>query len=355
VSSAAPTSVVGADLRTLLPAKPMLVVGGYGYRNAGDEAILAGLLRLTGHDGVTVVSRAPAETSAIHGVESIPIRAATAAMARHRGLLIGGGGLFGRDMGLLGRLLPLGGLVAATAGRDVALFGIGVDREMPRAVRRLVGLLGRRARSVVVRDVESEAVLAELGIGAVVAPDLSSLVASAGPLVGRRVLEAAGLRPDGRPVVGLAITAVDRALAERVEEAVLASVDALPDVDFALLPMSRHPFVPAHNDALLASRLLAARPRLRLVQPPDDTSALLGVYEAFSAAVCMRYHSLLFAERAGIPIVPIAYAEKGWHWLAERELPSVDPSPEGLAAAVRSALESSRAATPSARRRVAAA
>jgi polysaccharide pyruvyl transferase WcaK-like protein len=50
-----------------LPAKPLLIVGGYGYRNAGDEAILAGLLEVTGRDGVTVVSRSPAETAASHG------------------------------------------------------------------------------------------------------------------------------------------------------------------------------------------------------------------------------------------------------------------------------------------------
>jgi polysaccharide pyruvyl transferase WcaK-like protein len=120
---------------------------------------------------------------------------------------------------------------------------------------------------------------------------------------------------------------------------VLAAVDAMPEVDFALLPMSRHPFVPAHNDELLCRRLIEARPRLRLVVPPDETPALLGVFEALAAAVCMRYHGLLFAERAGIPLVPIAYAEKCRHWLAERELSEVEPTPEALIAALRAAVE----------------
>jgi len=347
--------LAGTEIQRLLPRKPLLIVGGYGYRNAGDEAILDGLLRLTGRDGVTVVSRAPAETQAIHGVRSIPVRAAAAAVATHRGLVIGGGGLFGRDMGMLGRLLPLAGLLANAGGREVALVGIGVDREMPRSARLLLGRLGRHARAVVVRDVASRQVLAELGIGATLAPDLSSLVESAGPAAGRRLLEAAGLHPARRPVVALALTGVDAALAARVEAALVAAVDALPEVDFALVPMSRHPFVAAHNDELLGRRLAAARPRLRIVAPPDDTARLLGLFEACSAAVCMRYHSLLFAERAGIPIVPIAYAEKCRHWLGERGLREVDPSPAAIVEALHAALgPSQRAAQLPRRARVAA-
>jgi polysaccharide pyruvyl transferase WcaK-like protein len=258
-------------------------------------------------------------------------------------------------MGLLGRMLPLAGFVGSAIGREVALVGIGVDREMPSATRLLLRLLARRARSVVVRDAQSQAVLAELGIEAVVAPDLSSLVASAGPLCGRRLLEAEGMRPARRPVVGLALTAVDLFLADRLETAVVGAVDTMPDVDFALLPMSRHPFVAAHNDEILARRLIAARPRLRIVTPPDDTAALLSLFDSFSAAVCMRYHSLLFAERSGIPIVPIAYAEKCRHWLEERGLPSVEPSAEGLVAALRTALRGSSGAAPAPRRSRAAA
>ena len=48
------------------------MVGAYGYRNVGDEAILAGLLTTLGGRRVTVVSRSPAETSALHGVPAIP-------------------------------------------------------------------------------------------------------------------------------------------------------------------------------------------------------------------------------------------------------------------------------------------
>ena len=91
-------------------ADPILVLGGYGYRNAGDEAILASILRSLDGRRVTVLSRTPAETTAMHGVRSLPVTAAARALASHRTVLIGGGGLFGRDMGSLGRLLPAYGL-----------------------------------------------------------------------------------------------------------------------------------------------------------------------------------------------------------------------------------------------------
>jgi polysaccharide pyruvyl transferase WcaK-like protein len=320
-----------------LPKNPALIVGGYGYRNVGDEAILAGLLRLLGRDDVTVVSRTPAETAARHGARSVGILKAIPALRRHRSVVIGGGGLFGRDMGLVGRLLPLFGLLAVAIGRDVAIVGVGIDAAMPRGVAFLTRALARRATVIVVRDRASADRLAALGVSAAVRPDLSTLAPSAGRIAGMRTLRASGLDPRQRPVVGLCLTGVNPAVVEPVVTAILAAVDALPSTDFFLVPMSRHPFVAAHNDEVLARRLIASRPRLRLLET-DDPSAVLGVFEALSAAVCMRYHSLLFAERAGIPIVPIAYTEKCLHWLTERGLEPIEPSAAALTAEIERAV-----------------
>jgi polysaccharide pyruvyl transferase WcaK-like protein len=334
------------DFAPRVPTRPALIVGGYGYRNLGDEAILAGLLEWLGRDDVTVVSRAPADTAARHGVRSVGILGALPALRHNRSLVIGGGGLFGRDMGLVGRLLPLFGLLAVALGRDVSIVGVGIDATMPRGTAFLMRLLARRSAVIVVRDGASADELAAHGIPADVRPDLSTLATSAGRIAGLRTIRAAGLDPGRRPVVGLSLTAVNPALVEPVVAAVLGAVDALPAIDFLLVPMSRHPFVAAHNDELLARRLIALRPRLRLLES-DDPAAVLGVFESLSAAVCMRYHSLLFAERAGIPIVPIAYAEKCRHWLAERGRKPIEFTPPALTAEIERAVEdgSARRAT----------
>jgi polysaccharide pyruvyl transferase WcaK-like protein len=325
------------------PARPALVVGGYGYRNAGDEAILAGLIQLLGRDSLTVVSRMPAETAAQHGVRSVSVSGAIRELARHRSVIIGGGGLFGRDMGLVGRLLPPFGLLSSLGGRDVALIGVGIDEDMPALAARLTYRLARRASTVIVRDAESVEVLAARGIGATLWPDLSTFAPSAGRKAGVAALRASGLDPARRPVVGLCLTAVDASLVEPVMAAVFGAVDSLPELDFCLIPMSRHPFVAAHNDELLARRLVERRPRLRILRGADETGTLLGVFEALRGVVGMRFHSLLFAERAGIPIVAIPYAEKCRRWLRDHDMEATEPTAAALVAAMSPLVEAKSA------------
>lgn len=326
---------------TELPLKPLLVVGGYGYRNLGDEAMLAGLLEVIGRAGVTVVSRSPAETAREHRVATVGIPGALPALGRHGGLVIGGGGLFGRHMGSLGRLLPPFGLLAAAGGRGTALVGVGIDEDLDGPASTAVWALARRAGPVVVRDEGSARALRRHGIACTVGPDLSSWLPSAGRAAGTRLLRAAGLDPARRPVIGLCLTAVEPALTERVVDAVVDVVDALPDHDVCAIPLSRHPFVPAHDDRPLATRLAARRPRVRVLDV-EDPAVALGVFEALRAVVAMRYHALVFAERAGIPIVPVAYAPKCRQWLAERGLDPIEPDPKTLVTAIQVALAEPR-------------
>ena len=49
----------------------MLVLGGYGVRNVGDEAILSGLMNELPDCRLRVVSRAPGETSDMHRVKAL--------------------------------------------------------------------------------------------------------------------------------------------------------------------------------------------------------------------------------------------------------------------------------------------
>lgn len=334
---------------TPLPAltglpEPILVVGGYGYRNVGDEAILAGLLRILDGLHVTVVSRLPAETAAMHGVPSIPIRAALSALRRHRTVLIGGGGLFGRDMGAMGRLLPYFGLGASLLDRAVALHGVGIDEDLPAATVYPLRHLARRAAFVSVRDRRSAEVVRGWGVDAAIGPDLSAWLAPAPPAAGAALLRSAGLHPN-RPIVGLSLTAVNPAIAEAAVVAAAECVDALPELQFGFIPMSQHPFVARHNDLLLARQLLARQPRVRVLAGVHEPAQVLAVFGHLSVAVCMRYHSLLFAERAGVPIIPIAYADKSRNWLAERGESPVEPTAEALIDSIRRAVPALRAAS----------
>jgi polysaccharide pyruvyl transferase WcaK-like protein len=317
--------------------EPILVVGAYGYRNTGDEAILAGLLNTLAGRQVTVVSRSPAETSALHGVAATGLQEAIPSLRRHRTVLIGGGGLFGRDMGCVGRLLPLYGLLAASLGRMLLVDGVGVDAGMTGPHRLLVRRLLLAADLVTVRDQASARLLGEWGIAHLVAEDLSARMPPASTRSGRGLLRAAGV-VEGRPVIGLCLTAVNDALTPAVAEAAADLMRHHPEWQFCFIPMSQHPFVDRHNDLLLARSLRETSPQLKIVEGLHHPAALLSLFAALDAVVAMRYHGLLFAERAGIPLIPIVYADKGLAWLEERGLRPVEPTGRALSRALASSL-----------------
>jgi polysaccharide pyruvyl transferase WcaK-like protein len=329
---------------------PILVVGGYGYGNVGDEAILSGLLAKLGPRPVTVVSRDPAETTRLHGVPAIPHAAAVAALRHHRAVVIGGGGLFGRDMGRVGRLLPLFGLMAVALGRAVGVGGVDVDPRLALSARVPVPALMRRAAHVTVRDRRSIAILEGWNVQATVAPDLSCSMPEASVGVGAELLRSAGVDPD-RPVIGLALTGVRPELADAALTAVSGAMNALPEAQFCFMPMSRHPTVAAHDDLRLAQRLQDAQPRLAIVTAAAHPADVLSAFGQLSAVVSMRYHGMLFAERAGVPLVPLVYAEKNVRWLDELGIEAVPAASEPLTAALRAALAGDERANR--RRRVA--
>jgi polysaccharide pyruvyl transferase WcaK-like protein len=324
--------VTGLSLERLVDY-PVLVVGGYGYRNVGDEAMLAGLLRQLDRGQVTVLSRMPAETAAIHGVRSVSVGRAISALRTHRTVLIGGGALFGPHMGALGRMLPLYGLFARAAGRRLLLEGVSVDEPggaSGMATRRLVSA----AQHVRVRDQRSVDLLSGWGINAELGVDLSALLQPSPARTGMELLRRAGV-PAGRHVVGLSLTNVNTDIGAQMASAVVEVMRALPEVDFCFIPMSEHPFVHAHNDLLMARRLQDVEPRLRILEGVENPADVLAVFGILSAVVGMRYHSLVFAERCATPLVPVGYAPKCAAWLDERGLAVTPPTSEAIVAALR--------------------
>ncbi len=324
-----------------LPA-PLLVLGAYGYRNAGDEAVLAGLLAELGSaTPVTVVSRSPVETTMLHGVPAVGLVGLPRALGRSRSLLIGGGGLFGNGMGRLGQLIAPIGLLAAAGGRRVAITGVGVDADIPIATVAALRLLAPRLAGLGVRDSGSATVLAGWGIEAVVGDDLSEAMVAAPAEEGRALLAAAGIGFD-RPIVGLCVSSLgDEAFVLQLEAAIGFLLREVPTVEYCLIPLSQHPFVPGHNDLLLARRLRRASPRLAVLEDTGDPARLVAAFAFLSAVVSTRYHGLRFAARAGVPVVGIGATAKVRHWLAERGQVPTPLSGAHVTHAVRSALERS--------------
>ena len=206
---------------------------------------------------------------------------------------------------------------------------------------RLLRLLARQAVTVTVRDRRSAEILAKWGIGTGVVPDLSASVEPAPTRLGSELLKQAGVDP-ARPVVGLALTSVRAHQAAALEAAVADCIEALPEVQFCFIPMSQHPFVHAHNDLVLARRLQLRNPRLAILDGSFRPEEVMAVFGRLNAAVCMRYHSLLFSARGGTPIVPVPYAPKCEAWLDEHGLHAVPIEGPAIAAAVEGAVGAGR-------------
>jgi polysaccharide pyruvyl transferase WcaK-like protein len=195
----------------------------------------------------------------------------------------------------------------------------------------------RRATAVTVRDHRSVAILTSWGVRANLAPDLSHWMPLGPAAAGRRLLQDAGVDPD-RPVVGLSLTGVRPDLAASALSAAAGAIDALPDAQFCFIPLSRHPNVATHDDLRVAHQLREMRPRLGVVEAEVHPSVVLSAIAQLSALVSMRYHGMLFAERTGVPLVAIAYAEKTVRWLEEHGLHAVPPDADALSGALRDAL-----------------
>ena len=165
------------------PAPPdALIIGHYGFKNLGDEAILAGMLsllreRFPGGRWI-VASGDPEDTRLRHGVPAVDradVPAVLSEAYRSRMVIVGGGGLLSDQWGfhpeyalsrdaadIPGYLAPA--LAAAAAGTPVLVWGVGVgpfhDPRSPRWVR----ALAEAASAFTVRTDRDRSELESLGI-----------------------------------------------------------------------------------------------------------------------------------------------------------------------------------------------
>jgi polysaccharide pyruvyl transferase CsaB len=295
------------------------VLGSYGGRNLGDEAILTALLAdlrdQQPHARLVVFSRNPAHTRAHHPrVEAVPwegvSRVDSAAVLDRLDLLILGGGgiLYDREARRYLRVVR----VAQERGLPLLTYAVGVGPLTESVDCGMVRETLTGATEVTVRDEESRVVLEEAGL-------LTPITVTADPAFllepedfPARLLREEGV-PDGKRLVGMSVREPGRA-AERLDEdayhRLLAQVgDFLVhriDADVLFVPMERDDI--RHSHGVMSHMTAAARGRILHgdYSPPQ----VLGLMRHFDLAVGMRLHFLIFAAMANIPFLPLPYAGK---------------------------------------------
>lgn len=297
----------------------LLMVGYFGFGNAGDEAVLAAEVEalraeLGPATEFLVVSGSPADTRARHGLSAVRRGDAPGLLRALRGCdaLVAGGGSLLQDVTSARPVAFYGGLMLAAraVGRPVFAYGQGLGPLRRRANRLLAGWALRGSTYAGLRDAGSCALAGELGAREV------DLVAD--PVLGMDLL--AERQPAGLAAAG---SSGARLAAARPSGARLAvALRPWPGQDRWLPPVRAGlaelvargvevVLVPFHavQDAGLA-RELGSDLGVRVVRPAADPRASLAAVAGADAVLGMRLHALIGAAAAGRPFVALAYDPK---------------------------------------------
>ncbi len=332
---------LSADLLSRRVTDPFVVLhGGYGKNNLGDDAILHVLrTRVRARfprASIHVVCHGPDRVMARYGDVTSSRFASVAtlrAIIRSHLYIIGGGGIVNvintysgnRVFRLLdpkGKFQFIATLLAGAAGAKTVYYAIGAESFPDTVVRWLTHKALDRADFVSVRDPLTMSNLRAIGVGRdivqVLDPALSLEPAPADSA--HVLLESLGLLPRSRrarPLVGIDFRwvgdpAVDND--QTLEEAAkLAKWLDAHGCDVLFLPVSQHPSKWLEDDLDFGRKL---RGKLRspswfsllgMYPLPSTFMALLGECDAL---VLSRLHAVILGTRMGVPILTVSYDDK---------------------------------------------
>ena len=294
----------------------LLLSGYYGYGNAGDEAVLAGLVRgfrqLPGGGTLelTALSGDPAKTEAEHGIRAVD-RYHLPTLGREirsTDLFLSGGGSLLQDVTSAHGIFYYLGVVrlAQMLGKKTMFVAQGIGPLKLARSRRLVRSVASRLNAVTVRDPDSAQLLREIGV---TRPPID---VTGDPAL---LLEAPPRSAEGSGAFGVALRPWpgQDTLADQVAEAcrtVLGGHRAL------LFPMQPGPDRPAAKQFArnwhqnLAGQGTSGLNRDTLCTPERGLDPLLANIAGCEMMVGMRLHALILAAAAGVPSVALSYDPK---------------------------------------------
>lgn len=293
----------------------VVISGYYGYKNAGDEAILSAIihsLRKVDPDTyITVLSGDPEYTSRLHGVDAIPRTDLFQIMKtlRQSNLLISGGGSLLQDKtGPKSVPYYLGILhLAKWTKTPFMIYAQGIGPVQRKMYQQWISRLLKKAHYVSVRDSLSRNMLinwglAEQRITEVVDPVL--LLPSSGEENGRKILAKEQVSLSKKPILVSMRYWQDnkadfKAVAKCCDELIEAGEEIL--------------FLPMHypEDAQASCEIMSyMKHKAHIIQKEYAPTDLIDVISLGKCMLGMRLHALIFAAARSIPCVAIDYDPK---------------------------------------------
>jgi polysaccharide pyruvyl transferase CsaB len=310
-----------------------LISGYYGEGNAGDEAILAGMMqeirRYDPEAQFRVLSFSPRDTQVRHGVAAVSTSlrdpGTLTSAVRWANLVISGGGsmLHEADFALYGRhfLLRAGKLrpipyflavvgIARALGRPVMWYAQGLGPLHTRTARAAVGFMGSASQVVTWRDREAAELAADVGVQStvqVVVPDPAYALEPCSRAAAREVLAEWAVPMTGPLLAVCPRPWLNRAAYKRQLVRALARVASDLGYFVAFLPFQQRTDGPLCRELAADPQLSGRSFDLHFV---DDPSLLAGLLREAEVAVTMRLHAGILAAAAGTPAAAIAYDPK---------------------------------------------
>ncbi|ORT57208.1 polysaccharide pyruvyl transferase family protein [Streptomyces sp. CB03238] len=295
------------------------VLGSYGGRNVGDEAILTAMLgriraqRPDAH--VVLFSRNPDHSRTAHpdvevvGWEGVCRERISEHLRRLSVLVLGGGGiLYNTEARRYLRLVR----TAQDLGVPVFTYAVGAGPLTDEADCAWIRATLSDAAEVTVRDEESKLVLEEAGLTRPVSVTADPALLLEPGDGGAELLRAEAV-PRGVRLVGMSVREPGRAAEHLDEEGyhqLLANVG-----DFLVHRLDAHVvFVPMERDDMRHAHAVVSRmadaDRCTVLHGNYRPQQVLDIVKELDLAIGMRLHFLIFAALAGIPLLPLPYAGK---------------------------------------------
>jgi polysaccharide pyruvyl transferase CsaB len=291
--------------------KRIALSGYYGFQNAGDEAVLAGLVMALRAERpeheleITALSMDPARTKLEHGINAAHryrIGPVLRTLSRADLVLSGGGSLL-QDATTVRSIFYYLALVrmAQLMGKKTMFIAQGIGPLSHKRSRKLTRSVANRCTAITVRDNASRDLLIEIGV-------TKPITVTADPAL---LLEPEHLGPPHDERCGLSLRPwrnEEQALADQLAE---AYAQALPHVPLLFMPMhgEADSDVQTFFAVALREHLDSA---IRIAKPgsPCNASLLMLIASRARMVIGMRLHSLIFAAACSVPAVALAYDPK---------------------------------------------
>ena len=294
----------------------IVVSGYYGFRNAGDEAMLAAMIEvLSDLDpklNITVISANPEDTKRRHGVHAVYWLNywQIAKVIRKSDLVISGGGSLLQDVTSVRSIYYYMSILflAKMLGKPTMLYAQGIGPICGSFARKAMRWLGNKIDLITVRDEGSLEELDNLGVKKTPIRVTADPVLGIHPVdrqIGRKILRRYGIE-GAKPLVGISVREWrDWSHYKDIISTVTARIVDELGARVVYLPM-QYP-----EDVEVAKKIAVDMPKsIVLLDEEYTTSELLSLVGNLDLLIGIRLHALIFAGVMGIPMIGMSYDPK---------------------------------------------